>query len=67
MIVVIVIGFPALLFHMLWSWRNPFDRMYFVDEDGIEKPTAEALKALNTIVMFRSEMWFMAIVDMVRF
>ena len=40
--------------------------MYFIDEDGTEKPTVEALSALNTIVMFRSEMWFMAIVDMVR-
>ena len=67
MIVVIVIGFPAVLLQQMWSWRNPFDRMYFVDEDGIEKPTAEALEALDTIVMFRSECWAMAILDMVSF
>ena len=42
-------------------------RMYFIDEDGTEKPTAEALEALDTIVMFRSEAWAMAIVDMVCF
>ena len=42
-------------------------RMYFVDEDGTEKPTAEALRALDTIVMFHSESWAMAIVDMVSF
>ena len=47
------------------SWRHPFDRMYFIDEDGHEKPTAESLKALSTIVMFRSGVWFMAILDMV--
>ena len=41
--------------------------MYFIDEDGTEKPTAEALEALDTIVMFRSEAWAMAIVDMVCF
>ena len=41
--------------------------MYFIDEDGTEKPTAEALIALDTIVMFRSEAWAMAIVDMVCF
>jgi len=41
--------------------------MYFIDEDGTEKPTAEALRALDTIVMFRSEAWAMAIVDMVCF
>ena len=38
--------------------------MYFVDEDGREKPTAEALEELSTIVMFRSGVWFMAIGDM---
>mgnify|MGYP006172088465 FL=1 len=41
--------------------------MYFIDEDGTEKPTVEALRALDTIVMFRSECWAMAILDMVRF
>ena len=46
------------------SWRHPFDRMYFIDEDGHEKPTAESLEALSTIVMFRSGVWFMAIIDM---
>jgi hypothetical protein len=45
-------------------WRHPFDRMYFVDEDGREKPTTEAVNELSTIVMFRSGVWFMAIVDM---
>ena len=41
--------------------------MYFIDEDGAEKPTAEALRALGTIVMFRSDAWAMAILDMVSF
>jgi len=67
MVIVVIIGFPAILLHQMWSWRKPFDRMYFVDEDGIETPTAEALRALDTIVMFRSECWAMAIVDMVKF
>jgi hypothetical protein len=39
--------------------------MYFVDENGHEKPTPEALEDLATIVMFRSGVWFMAIIDMV--
>jgi hypothetical protein len=38
--------------------------MYFVDEDGREKPTLEALDQISTIVKFRSGVWFMAIVDM---
>jgi len=46
------------------KWRHPFDRMYFVDEDGREKPTLEALDQISTIVKFRSGVWFMAIVDM---
>jgi hypothetical protein len=48
----------------LWSWRHPFDRMYFIDEDGHEKPTLEALAALDTIILFRSGCWAMSIVDM---
>ena len=38
--------------------------MYFVDEDGHQKPAPEALLALDTIVMFHSSSWFMAVVDM---
>ena len=64
MVVVIVIGFPLYLYYRLWTWRHPFDRMYFIDEDGHEKPTPEALENLDTIVMFRSGAWAMAIFDM---
>ena len=64
MIVVVVAGFPAFLLSRLWSWRRPFDRMYFVDEDGVEKPTEEALGALGAIVMFHSGAWYFSIVDM---
>jgi hypothetical protein len=38
--------------------------MYFIDEDGSEKPTPAALDDLDTIVMFRSGVWAMSIVDM---
>ena len=38
--------------------------MYFIDEDGSEKPTPAALEDLDTIVMFRSGVWAMSIVDM---
>ena len=39
-------------------------RMYFIDEDGSEKPTPAALDDLDSIVMFRSGVWAMSIVDM---
>ena len=64
MIVVVVLGFPTFVFYRLWSWRHPFDRMYFVDEDGRENPTDQAMTDLGIIVTFRSGWWFMAIVDM---
>ena len=64
MVIIVVLGFPTIVYIRLWSWRHPFDRMYFIDEDGREKPTPEALTHLYTIVMFRSGVWAMSIVDM---
>jgi len=29
MVVVVVLGFPAVLLRQLWSWRKPFDRYVF--------------------------------------
>ena len=55
---------PPLALSTDRRWRHPFDRMYFTDESGREKPTPEALGALHTIVMFRSTVWYMAITDM---
>ena len=64
MVIIVVFGFPLFLYYRLWPWRHPFDRMYFIDEDGREKPTSAALDGLDTIVMFRSGVWAMSIVDM---
>ena len=64
MVVVVVLGFPAMVGYKLYTWRHPFDRIYFVGEDGREKPTVEALSSLSSLVMFRSGAWFMPMVDM---
>ena len=64
MVVVVVLGFPAIVYYKLYTWRHPFDRMYFVGEDGREKPTVEAMSSLSSLVMFRSGAWFMPMVDM---
>ena len=64
MVIVVVLGFPAFLYLRLWSWRYPFNRMYFIDEDGHERPTPAALEDLDTIVMFRSGVWATSIADM---
>ena len=29
MVVVVILGFPTLLYRRLWSWRHPFDRYVF--------------------------------------
>ena len=64
MVVVVVLGFPAIVCYKLYKWRHPFDRMYFVGEDGRETPTVEAMSSLSSLVMFRSGAWFMPMVDM---
>ena len=64
MVVVVVLGFPAIVCYKLYTWRHPFDRMYFVGEDGRETPTVEAMSSLSSLVVFRSGAWFMPMVDM---
>ena len=64
-VIVVALGFPAILLYFLWSWRRPFDRLYVVDDEGQEMPTQEALDNLQTLVLFRQSSWYFASVDLV--
>ena len=37
MVVVVILGFPTILYHRLWSWRHPFDRYVFCFGRGMSK------------------------------
>ena len=64
LVVVVVIGMPALQYWMLSSWMRPFDRLFVPTDEGCLVPSVDGESVLGPLyVLYKPRFYLWALVD----